>query len=460
MMEAVLNTTKVRRWKRYSEYIKSGATWRPEVPSSWQVCRLKYLVKMNPSKSEVAHLSKNTEVSFLPMENIGEDGSLNLKNTKRLEEVYDGFTYFRNDDVLVAKITPCFENGKGALAQNLKNGVGFGTTELQILRPTAKISGRYLEYITRLHAFRGQGVSEFTGAAGQQRVPESFIGNYLAPLPSKVEQQRIVSFLDRETARIDALIGHKQRLIELLEEKRQAVISHAVTKGLDPNVEMKDSGVNWLGKLPNHWIVSRLKFACSLIKDGTHLPPKRTQTGYPLLSVRNLVDGELVNLSDDSMVSEQDFIELRRQLTVKKNDILLAVVGATIGKVAIVGQMEPFAIQRSLGVLRPDISKLDVGYLALFLQSTAFQQLLWERTSYSAQPGIYLNDLENFNIALPSLIEQRSIVSVIKDQIVVHDKALACIRQGIEKLNEYRSALISAAVTGQIDVREEVNLDG
>ena len=143
---------------------------------------------MNPSKAEVSNLPKDTEVSFVPMEQVGEDGTLLLDRSKPIDEVYQGFTYFRNGDVLVAKITPCFENGKGALAKDLKNGIGFGTTEFHVLRPKSEITGRFLELVTRLHPFRGQGISEFTGAAGQQRVPESFINNYLAPLPSLSEQ--------------------------------------------------------------------------------------------------------------------------------------------------------------------------------------------------------------------------------------------------------------------------------
>jgi type I restriction enzyme S subunit len=122
-------------------------------------------------------------------------------------------------------------------------------------------------------------------------------------VPPEEEQRAIATFLDRETAKIDALVAKKERLIELLQEKRAALITRAVTKGLDPNVPIKNSGVEWLGEIPGHWTVSKLRYACSLLRDGTHLPPPRVASGWPLLSVRNIVYGKFVRLPDDSMVS-------------------------------------------------------------------------------------------------------------------------------------------------------------
>lgn len=250
MSTAILDTDTVRRWKRYPEYRASGAEWLPQVPGHWSVRRIKYLANSNPSKTELGRLPDETEVSFLPMERIGEDGSLSLELTRPVASVRQGFTYFRNGDVLVAKITPCFENGKGALARGLTNGIGFGTTELHVLRPCPVIDGRYLELVTRLRAFRHRGESEMYGAAGQQRVPESFLSDYVAPVPPLAEQRAIAAFLDRETARIDALIGGVNiptdkpptsllgKHIALLQEYRTALISAAVTGQIDVRGEV------------------------------------------------------------------------------------------------------------------------------------------------------------------------------------------------------------------------------
>lgn len=188
------------------------------------------------------------------------------------------------------------------------------------------------------------------------------------PFPPIPEQCAVAAFLDRETAKIDALIERKERLIVLLQEKRAALISHAVTKGLYPAVPIKDSGVEWIGEIPAHWEVKKLKYVCSLIKDGTHQPPERVVDGIPLLSVRNIVNGRFVFLEDDSLISENDFRALERAIQVRTNDVLLAIVGATLGKVAIVNEMAPFSIQRSLALLRGRPNELYVKFLTHLTQ--------------------------------------------------------------------------------------------
>jgi len=293
-----IDPTVVRAWKRYPAYKDSGVEWLGEVPAGWEVKRLKYLCQINPSKSEVASLPKSTKVSFLPMELIGEDCSLTLTESRPISDVWEGYTYFRNGDVVVAKITPCFENGKGALCDNLVNGVAFGTTELHVLRAGEKIDPKYLFLATKSYQFRRLGADLMTGTAGQKRVPDAFIRDYIVGLPPLPEQHAIAAFLDRETARIDALIEKKQRFIELLEEKRQAIINHAVTKGLDPDVAMKDSGVEWIGEVPVGWEISRL----GLISESLQTGPFGSQLhssdyiedGIPVINPSNIQDGAIV----------------------------------------------------------------------------------------------------------------------------------------------------------------------
>lgn len=211
--------------------------------------RLKHLCRLNPTKREVAHLPPNTEVSFLPMEKVSERGVLTLSETRSLTDVMNGFTYFRNGDVIVAKITPRFENGKGAECHSLANGIGFGSTEFHVLRPLPGVDSRFIFFLSCSQEFRHLGASLMYGAAGQQRVPEDFLANYEVLLPPLPEQRAIAAFLDRKTGRqIDTVVAKKQRLIDRLQEKRQALISHAVTKGLDPHAPMKDSGPPVVGR--------------------------------------------------------------------------------------------------------------------------------------------------------------------------------------------------------------------
>jgi type I restriction enzyme S subunit len=168
------------------------------------------------------------EVSFIPMEAVSEEGNVDLSITKPIEEVIDGYTYFRDYDVVIAKITPCYENGKGAIMNNLTNGVGFGTTEFHVLR-SSDIDSKYLYLITRIYPFRAFGEVNMKGAAGQKRVPEDFIKDFSLGLPKIDEQKQIVAFLDRETAKIDEMVKKTELQIEKLQEYRQALITSAVT---------------------------------------------------------------------------------------------------------------------------------------------------------------------------------------------------------------------------------------
>ena len=199
-----------------------------ELPNNWKRRRLRFDVRVNPKKSSL-EMGRDELVSFVPMDAVGNFGGLDLDDVRELEEVYDGYTYFADGDICVAKITPCFENGKGALAEGLTNGVGFGTTELHVVRPEPHLDRRFLFYISIADDFRKLGESEMYGAGGQKRIDEGFIKDWRPPLPSLHMQRRIARFLDEKTARIDGLIKKILDSIECLEEYRSAQITAAVT---------------------------------------------------------------------------------------------------------------------------------------------------------------------------------------------------------------------------------------
>ncbi|TIL56839.1 MAG: restriction endonuclease subunit S [Mesorhizobium sp.] len=204
------------------------------VPEHWTTTRLRFAVRLNPSKSELEELNENTTVSFLPMDAIGEDGTLALNSTRRLADVLSGYTYFREGDVAVAKITPCFENGKGALMRGLEGGIGFGTTELIVARPLPGLStSEFLFWLFSSTMFRRLGEGSMYGAGGQKRVPDEFVRNFPIALPPFVEQAAIAEFLHRETARFDLLLREAEAAVSLLQERRAALISAAVTGKID-----------------------------------------------------------------------------------------------------------------------------------------------------------------------------------------------------------------------------------
>lgn len=211
----------------------SGVEWLGEVPEHWEVKRLRFIAELNPSpKSNISAL-QDTEVSFLPMELISEDGSLNLEVTRRIGDVRNGYSYFEDGDLAFAKVTPCFENGKGAVMRGLVGGIGFGTTELTILRANKLANVDFLNYVVRSDRFRKLGVGAMMGAGGLKRVPDDFTRDFYIPLPDVAEQHFIASFLDRETTRLDTLISKTQQSLDLLKERRAALITAAVTGQID-----------------------------------------------------------------------------------------------------------------------------------------------------------------------------------------------------------------------------------
>ena len=211
----------------------SGIEWLGEIPAHWEVKRLKFAAKLGPTPSELTSVDRSMEVSFVPMGAVGEYGGLKLSRAKRVADADTGYTYFCEEDVVIAKITPCFENGKGAIATGLLNGIAFGTTELHVLRAGVALETKFLFYLSMGDAFRRLGEAEMYGAGGQKRVPESFIRNLRHPLPPLNEQRAIADFLDWETARIDALVAKVREAIERLKELRAALISAAVTGKID-----------------------------------------------------------------------------------------------------------------------------------------------------------------------------------------------------------------------------------
>jgi len=391
------------------------------------------------------------------MEAIGEYGGLSLDQTRPIEEVLNGYTYFRNGDVLVAKITPCFENGKGALAEGLENGLGFGTTELHVLRPGAEILPKYLFYLTLGEHFRKLGTAEMYGAGGQKRVPEQFIQNLKHPLPPLDEQRAIAAFLDRETAKIDELIAKKQRLIELLKEKRQAVISRAVTKGLDPNAPMKPSGIDWLGDIPAHWNMKRLKHVADL-QTGLTLGKKYADdielTQRPYLRVANVQDGFL-DLSEITTVQVPPSDVPRYEL--RPGDVLMTEGGDfdKLGRGYVWdGQIEGCLHQNHIFAVRPKSGFLDSHLLAMLLSSSHGRNYF---TSTSQQTtnlaSTNSTKLKEFPVPLPPKAEQLRLMEAVHRSCKTLDEASNAVQLAIGKLRQYRSALITAAVTGQIDVR-------
>ena len=436
----------------YSRYKDSGIEWLGAVPEHWPVKRFSWVADVNPSKAEVAGLSPETLVTFLPMEAIGEDGTLALDRRKPLREVEQGYTYFRNGDVAVAKITPCFENGKGAVMRGLSNGVGFGTTELLVARPRPKeVTASYLDYLLRSSEFRRLGESYMYGAGGQKRVPESFVRNFVSAFPPISEQQLIAAFLDRETAKIDELVAEQRRLMELLKEKRQAVISHAVTRGLNPDAPMKPSGIQGLGDMPGHWEVKRLKHVSPDVTVGIVVEPSKyyVPEGVPALRSLNIMPGA-VTLENLVFVSDEaNTLHAKSQL--RSGDLVVVRSGQPGTTAVIPPELDGCNCVDLIIIRKPTVTS--EFFLCWFLASDVAVAQFSAGSGGAIQQHFNVGMAVDLWVTVPPRHEQESIVEFLDGVTSQLDALIAASSGAIGLLQERRRALISAAVTGQIDVR-------
>lgn len=443
------------RYKTYPEYKESGVEWLEKHPESWEVSRIKFLATINPPKDRLRNLPGNTDVTFLPMEAISEKGEVDISREKKLIDVISGYTYVADGDVCIAKITPCFENGKGAVFKALKNGLGFATTEVVPLRCFKSEDAKFLYYLLTSKPFNKIAEGSMYGAGGQKRVSDNFVANYHFSLPSFAERQNIANFLDHETGKIDALIEKQQQLIKLLQEKRQAVISHAVTKGLNPAAPMKDSGIEWLGQVPIDWVVAKVAFRYEILL-GKMLDSKKIDGKHLGFYLRNTdVQWDLINSED---LPEMDFHpDEQERYSVRKGDLLVC-EGGEIGRCAIWEKEETCFYQKALHRLRPlDEGKDFPRYMFYLMFDAVARERFISEAGKATIAHLPAESFRQYRFAFPSLMEQKAIVNYLDAQKKKFDLLESKAKNQIELLQERRTALISAAVTGKIDVRDWVS---
>jgi type I restriction enzyme S subunit len=417
---------------------------------------------VNPPTQRARTLDVNDEVSFVPMEAVGEYGGLDLMRTKQLEEIGTGYTAFEDGDIIIAKITPCFENGKGSVACGLKNGVGFGTTELHVLRAGNRLDRQFLFYLTISHSFRKLGESEMYGAGGQKRVPPEFVKDFPIPLPPIDEQHSIVRFLNAKTALIDDLVAKKQQMIDRLKEKRRALIAHTVTQGLppnaampaglEPNPERKKSGVEWLDLLPKDWQILPMTKCLTEMSDYRGKTPEKTSDGIFLVTARNVRFGYIDYECSKEYVAAEDYDEIMRRGLPKVGDILFT-TEAPLGNVALVDR-EDIALAQRIIRFRMRKSHFHSRFVLYAMLADYFQLQLRRLSTGSTAEGLKASKLSILRLVAPPIAEQEAIANFLDLECEKIDKLIKIMETAISRMDEYRHALITATVNGRIDVRE------
>jgi restriction endonuclease S subunit len=433
----------VRKFKPYLAYKDSRVEWLEQVPAHWEVKRLKYIAPARISKLN----KKPDDAVYVGLEHVESwTGRLLLENQP--DTVDSVVAEFRAGDVLFGKLRPY-------LAKAARPDFdGVCTSEILPFSPATECCQSYVMYVL-LNAPYIRWLDSLTYGTKMPRVSPEQLGGSFHPVPPVPEQRAIAAFLDRETAKIDALVAKKERLIELLREKRTALITHAVTKGLDPNVPMKGSGVEWIGQIPAHWGVMRLK----------HLAKEQLQYGASEAS--EFSDPErprfirITDIDDNGLLREDTFRSLPEKIAgpflLKGGDLLFARSGATVGKTILYQESWGRACYAGY-LIRVRLKKaLSLPeFISYFTLSSAYWSWLSATFIQATIQNVSAERYANLAVPLPPLSEQENIVSSLDRKTAKLDALIATVGEGIKRLKEQRTALISAAVTGKIDVREEV----
>lgn len=418
----------------YPNYKDSGAEWLGNVPTHWAIERLRVRASLITAKAEA-------QTRPIALENIeGWSGKLIETET---EFQNDGVS-FEIGDILFGKLRPYL--AKVYAAEFSGQAVG----DFHVIRPAGSADTKFVAYCLLTREL----ISLIDGSTFGAKMPRAswdFIREVRLAFPPLPEQVAIAAFLDRETAKIDALIEEQRRLIALLKEKRQAVISHAVTKGLDPHALMNDSGIEWLGEVPAHWQILPLRRVVRQFVDYRGATPNKVSEGVPLITATQIKHGRIDHSLDPVFISEEEYAERMTRGFPSIGDLLLT-TEAPLGEVALVDDERVAPGQRIILMKMADCL-MTSGYLHAHFRSDFGKSELWTRSSGSTASGIRADRLRGSAVLVPPLDEQHRIVKHIKHQTNAFDDVFAVVARGIQLLKERRAALISAAVTGKIDVR-------
>lgn len=397
--------------------------------------RLKDVTKLNPTHDV---LRIDDEVSFVPMECLRYDNV--TSRTIRYSEASGSYTEFEEGDLLIAKVTPCFENGNIAIAKNLIRGVGFGSSEIFVLRPTKKINNRYLFYSTFDNKFISFACASMCGVGGLKRISPKVMRTYEIILPPLSEQKAIANYLDDKCGKIDEQVKLLEKKVDAYKKLKRSVINETVTRGLDKNVKLKDSGVDWLGMVPEAWEVTRFKTVCEELSAGKR--PSDDPEEVFSIGGEHIQNGKF-SLDVPRYVSRKTYNSSRGKI--KIGDILVVKDGATIGKAMYVDVMPEDEMLLNEHVYRVVANKF---YFYWIISSKGEKWFRVMNTS-TAQESIPQDVMYSLPILCPPISEQQAIVNYLDDKCTKIDKAIELVEKQIAAYKRLKRSLINEVVTGK-----------
>ena len=453
-----MNIEEITRLRSSLAYKHYGIPWLKDVPDHWNVPRLKTHLVLNDSGvwSEEPD-DRGTTVLRSTEQTI--DGHWNIKNPARLrigERERDVATLVTGDLIITKSSGSSAHIGKTTLVDDEVSSLRCCFSNfMQRVRTGDGVRPRFLWYYLNSYIGREQLLARATTTTGLANLNGRIIGNARIPIPPPHEQYAIVRYLDDADQRIRAYVSAKERLIALLEEERQATIHQAVTRGLDPNVKLKPSGVEWLGDVPEHWQILRLGSLAT--KFGSGITPRGgasvyQENGIPFLRSQNIhFDG--LRLTDVARISPSLHQELASS-HVRPRDVLLNITGASIGRVSTVPpEFEEGNVNQHVCIIRPKQNLLLSELLSAYLSTPMMQEEIHSAQSGASREGLTLQSIRDFKVIIPPISEQKAMVKHFEIMTAKIYAAMDRARRQIELMEEYRTRLIADVVTGKIDVR-------
>ncbi len=421
------------------------------LPKDWEVKKIKFVFDErkefnDPVQTEIL-ISLTHDRGVILHSEKGDIGNKEKDDLSKYKIVHPGDIVVNSMNVIIG-------------SSGLSNYYGLVSPVYYMLKKKREdYDKKYFHYLFRSLIFQkslvgvGNGILEH-----RMRVPMDKLGSHFIPLPPAQEQNRISHHLDKKTSQIDSLINKIEKKIELLKEQRTSLINQYVTKGLDPNVEMKDSGIEWIGEIPKHWKLSRIKYLALIISKGTTpstIGEDLVETGdVRFLKSENIVDGNVTKYPEFFITNETDEVIKRSRL--KPNDVLVVIAGAMVGKTAILdSSIGPANTNQAVSFIRLlDSSKSTLIYR--WMSSEYVKRTVQTNSVVSAQPNLSMESLGNFYIPVPPVDEWNEIHEFLSEKNNKIELLENLELKKILYLKEYRQSLISSVVTGKVRVTEDM----
>ena len=441
----------------YKDYTDSGSRWLGNIPKHWSARKLKFLALVQPSNVDKKTVENEEPVLLCNYTDVYKneyiDSSLIFMEATATKEEIRKFSVEVGDVIVTKDSEDRNDIAVPACASEKVRGLVCGYHLTQI-KPKY-LDGRFL---LRLFQSKGFNAQFIVAANGVTRfgLPQYAIANAVSPVPPIEEQKAIARFLDHKTAQIDALIAKKQALLEKLAEQRTALISQAVTKGLDPSVPMKDSGVEWLGEIPAHWQVSKLGYVAKSLQTGPFgsqlHADEYVEDGTPLINPSDISNGKLTG--NPTITVEEAVVARLSRHKLELDDIVIARRGE-MGRAGLVGK-DNVGWLCGTGSLRARLNKdvINPKYLLYQFSMRGVSEYLSLQSVGSTMDNLNTSILGRLWVVVPPLHEQSDIISEVQKVSLRIEKMRNSVTSAISKLQEYRAALITNAVTGKIDVRD------